>query len=476
MPELGTKRSKIRASLTNLLLMTATVPLGRRFVNVLNEMRTGQWLSAEELQARSEKRLRVLLKHAAENVPFYQDFYDRFELDADELRTIADLQALPILTKADYRRHQAKDFYARNVDPALRIERMTSGSTGEPFPCSLDRRVLPVIFASHLFYDSWHGLEPFDRYVRIVAPAASSTQLPSTAPVALRFKAGITSRLQRLYEGFTQEKIFFWEIDRQRAADIWRRLEKFRPKFVLGYTSSLAALADILLQANLRLSTPVSGVITIAETLTPNRRNLIEKYFAAPIINRYGLREFGSWSAQSCPASPDKLHINTELVICEILRQDGRPCDPGERGRVVLTDLYNFARPFIRYDTGDLAIAAAEACPCGRGFPLLAAIEGRSLDCLRTPLGAEISPATLGHFLFVYNDHADAVRHYQLVQEAADRATLLIVPGAGWDEQKRTRLQSDLTAFLKNEMEIAVQAVSDIPAEASGKRPIIKRI
>ncbi|HJT27545.1 MAG TPA: hypothetical protein VJ784_09080 [Pyrinomonadaceae bacterium] len=457
---------EIKASLIKLLLNTAAVPLGLRFVDSLNEMQRVQWLTTAELQARSETRLRSLLKHATENVPFYQELH----LNPDEFETF------PILSKADYRQHELEKFCAVNVDRALRIERTTSGSTGQPFQFSLDRRALPIIFASHLFYDSWHGLEPFDPYVRIVSPVPAPTQLSSTAPAKLRLKATITSRMQQLYEKFTQEKIFVWEIDSQRAESVWRRLEKFRPKFVMGYTSSLAMLADALLQSNLRLSRPVRGVITIAETLTPNRKRLIEEYFQAPIINRYGLREFGSWSAQSCRESPDQFHINTELVVCEILRPDSTACAPGERGRVVLTDLHNFARPFIRYDTGDLAVAGGGRCACGRGFPLMGAIEGRSLEYLRTPSGAEISPAVLGHFLFVYHDNADMVRHYQLVQEGADRVKLLVVPGAGLDEERRSHLQSDLTALLGNEMKVEIQTVPEIPAEKSGKRPIIKRI
>lgn len=466
MPESGFKQPKIKGSLTNLLLTTASVPLGLRFVDSLNEMRRVQWLSREELQARNQARLSVLLKHAATNVPFYQDL----DLKPEQLR------AFPIFTKADYRKCDPEALCAANVEPALRIERKTSGSTGQPFQFSLDRRALPIIFASHLFYDSWHGLEPFDRYIRIVAPAAAPAQLPAGARAVVRLKGMITTRLQNLYERFTQEKIFFWEIDSESAATVWRRIEAFRPKFVMGYTSSLAALADELLKSNLRLSHSIRGVITIAETLTPNRRKLIEEYFQAPIINRYGLREFGSWSAQSCKEAPDQFHVNTELVVCEVLRDDGTPCATGETGRVVLTDLHNFARPFIRYDTGDLAVAATGECSCGRGFPLLGRIEGRSLECLRTPSGKEISPAILGHFLFVYHDHLDSVRHYQLVQEAPNRAVLFVVPGVGWDEQRRARLRSDLASLIGNDMEVEVETVSEIPIEKSGKRPIIKRV
>jgi len=122
-----------------------------------------------------------------------------------------------------------------------------------------------------------------------------------------------------------------------------------------------------------------------------------------------------------------------------------------------------------------MAAAIAESCSCGRGFPLLGRIEGRSLDCLRTPSGDEISPAILGHFLFVYHDHLEAVRHYQLIQETARSANLLVVPGQGWDEERRERLRSDLKQLLGDQMEVDVQVVSEIRPEKSGKRPIIKK-
>jgi phenylacetate-CoA ligase len=291
----------------------------------------------------------------------------------------------------------------------------------------------------------------------------------------VKLRRQLTTQFQTLYESWTQEKISLWEINSESAENIFRRIEAFHPKFVMGYTSSLAAIADELLRRDLKLSRPVEGVITIAETLTPDRKRLIEKYFKAPIINRYGLREFGSWSAQSCRESPDRFHINTELVVCEVLRPDGTPCAAGETGRVVLTDLHNFARPFIRYDTGDLAVAINEQCSCGRGFPMLGRIEGRSLDCLRTPSGDEISPAILGHFLFVYHDHLEAVRRYQLVQETATHATLLVVPDEGWDEERRQRLLTDLKQLLGDQMDVDVQVVNEIPLEKSGKRPIIKK-
>jgi phenylacetate-CoA ligase len=448
--------------------------VGGGFLNSFAEMQRAQWLTPEELRDRSDARLRQLLQHAAEHVPFYSRKYKRHGLSPDDLQQAKNLTALPVMRKADYRNHEAEEFYATNIPAYRRLHKSTSGSTGEPFQFCLDRRALPVIFASHLFYDSWYGLRPFDRYIRIAASPPAPPSISSHTPPGTRLRQSITGTLQSLYEQWTQERISVWEIDAERALSIWKRIEAFRPQYVMGYASSLATIADELLQRGIRLSHPLRGVVTIAETLSPTRRRLLDEFFAAPIINRYGLRELGSWSAQSCSASPEQFHINTEIIVCEILRDDGTPCAPGERGRVVLTDLYNYARPFIRYDTGDLATAGNEQCSCGRGLPLMSEIEGRSQECLRTPSGKEISPAVLGHYLFVYHNHLAVVRHYQLVQESSDRVRLLIVPDKGWDEQKRDHLRADLAAWIGDEMKIEVEAVAEIPKEKSGKRPIIK--
>lgn len=457
-----------------LLIRIAGKLIGRGLQEALGEMSKAQWLPANELQRRAEDRLIRLLKHASRNVPFYRDLFQQLSLTQREPRSINDLSMFPIMSKVDYREHKAEDFYATDVPCYNRVERKTSGSTGVPFQFCLDRRALPTIFASHLFYDGWHGLNPFDRYIRISSPAPTEASLPRGTPVSVRLNRLFARRLQGFYESLTQERILVWEVDSNRAQEIWRRMEAFRPKFVMGYTSSLAAIADELLRLDRRLSSRIRGVIAIAETLSPTRRRLIEEYFCAPIINRYGLREFGTWSAQSCPESPHQFHINTELVVCEILREDGSPCSPGERGRVVLTDLHNYVRPFIRYNTGDLAVLGTDHCACGRGFPLIGEIDGRSTECLRTPSGKEISPSILGHYLFVYNDHLEFVRHYQLVQESPHLVCLSVVPNSGWSKHRRERLQSDLKHLIGEDMQVSVRTVDRIESEKGGKRPIIK--
>ena len=460
--------------LTDWVVKIGSAMVGRRFTAAQDEMQRAQWLPANVLQERMENRLSRLLRHAAENVPFYQEVYRRLDLSPSQLRSVSDLQQLPIVSKATFRQHPIEQFLAANVPVHRRLEWTTSGSTGEPFKFYLDRQMMPIVFASHLFYDTWFSLNPFDRHIRIMAPPAAEPPLPENTPWTAWLRYKVNSRLQAAYEAKTQRRFSMFDLSGARAEEIYECIETFRPRYVLGYTSTLSSVADDLLRRNLLLSRPLSGVMTIAETLTPHRRQLIERYFGGPIINRYGLREFKFWCAQNCSESPDMFHVNTELVVWEIVRQDGTPAGPGELGRVVLTNLHNYAMPFIRYDTGDLAVAGTKSCVCGRGFPLVEQLEGRSTECVWTPSGKMINPVSLGQYLFVSLDYVDAIRQYQLLVKSPNEMTLLVVPSGVFTEETRARLQRHMAELVGEEVTIDVEVVEEISLEKSGKRPIIK--
>jgi phenylacetate-CoA ligase len=451
-PSATNASATVKPTLRGRILPTAPRPRDLlttiRMAQTFHELSRVQWLSAEQLRVRSAARLARLLRHAVDDVPFYRE---------------RDPANLPVMDKSAYRNQAPEAFAASRVPEERRIERSTSGSTGEPYRFAVDRATLPVAFASQLFYDSWIGLRPYDRCLRIAVPQASAPGVPSVLPW-----------LQRVHERWTQQRISIWDIDAERAEDIRGRIEAFRPAFLFGYTSTLATLADLLRPRNLQWSRKLRGVITTSETLTAERRRSIEEQFRAPITNRYGLREFGWFAAQSCPVSPNRFHVNTELVACEILRADGSPAEVGETGRIVLTDLWNYARPFIRYDTGDLAARIEGSCSCGRGFPLLGPIEGRMQECLTTGEGKVISPALLGHYLFVHKRHGEIIRQYQILQEGPRRVVLLVVPGDRWNEHSATRLRGDMGELLGPGMEADIRVVAEIRPERSGKRPVIK--
>ena len=151
---------------------------------------------------------------------------------------------------------------------------------------------------------------------------------------------------------------------------------------------------------------------------------------------------------RAAPSSIHRFHVVTDLAIPEVVRVDGTPAKPGELGRLVMTNLTNFVMPLIRYDTGDLATLPERECECGSKMPYIENLVGRSVECFQTASGIQVSPVVLGHHLFVLHDFARVVRHFQLIQEATHRATLLVVPTNLYSEESTGAICGALRSLL----------------------------
>ena len=325
-----------------LALGAARALIGKRFTGRLAELRDVENLPPEELVARQDRLLQRITRHAAETVPFWRDAFAERGLAPDAIRTTADLQALPIVDKAVFRSRPIEDFLSTAVPAHRRLPYTTSGSTGDPFRFVLDRAAMPLVFASHLYFDSWFGLDPFDRHVRIMGPPAPEPGLPDGTPLGARLRYGLNATLQKGYERLTQRRFTTFDVT---ADKLRRTIESFRPRYLMGYTSTLAGLARDLLGDGWRSPWPMKAIITIAEPLTPERREVLEECFRGPIANRYGQREFKYWCAQCPPGDPTRFQWITELVTAEVVAADDTPLPHGEVGRLILTNLHNFVMP-----------------------------------------------------------------------------------------------------------------------------------
>ncbi len=448
--------------------------LGKRFSAPLEAFRGAEQLSADELQARQAARLQRIAEHAATTVPFWREAFRHAGLGPHEVTSLEHLRALPVVDKDVFRSRPLADFLSETVPAHRHIPYTTSGSTGDPFRFVLDRAMLPLVFASHLYFDWCFGIDPFDRHVRIMGPQADPTTIPAGTPPIARARYALNGALQAIHHRVTMRRFTTLEVDAAKLRDAF---ERFRPRYLMSYTSTAAALAEELLRAGWRAPDELKAIITIAEPLTPERRERIETCFRGPVANRYGQREFKFWCAQAPMGDPLRFHLITDLVVAETLREDATPCAPGESGRLVLSNLHNEAMPFLRYDTRDLAVLGPADPTTGRNWPMLERLDGRSQEAFVTPSGRRVDPTTLGQFLFVARaaTWVDAIRHYQLVRLADDRVRFRVVHGAGWDEAVHpTRLRHDLAELLGSEVQVELTAVDEIPLERSGKRSIIK--
>ncbi len=204
----------------------------------------------------------------------------------------------------------------------------------------------------------------------------------------------------------------FFEI-RRPIEEQWRWLKAVRPKYLLTYPSNLRRLARRA-QADPDHGLQLAACIASAEILPPDVEDLVRSVFDAPIINIYGLREFGH-VATSCPQTGD-LHVSADVTMIEVLDEAGKPVEPGEVGEMVATSLYNYAMPFIRYATGDFAELGGP-CPCGRNLPVLSRILGRRRNQFTLAGGRIVWPMVeLDELTELF-----PIRDYQIIQSEAAR-------------------------------------------------------
>jgi phenylacetate-CoA ligase len=435
---------------------------GRRLWSEVARLRALQWRPAEELEARAVGRLRRLLEHAGAHVPYYRELLGSAGITAGSIRTLADLAKIPPTTKADLRRSPAS-VVADNLPQRRRWRCMTSGSTGFPFEFYVDAAGLDELLGSYLFFLEWAGAAVWQCRVDLGVRLGRS------------WHPGSGTRWSRLgREVLLGEKIRPLLAVHLSARDFRAFVARIAPRrgyFVRAYTASATRLATRLLEDGVPLRPAPRVVITCAETLTRSSAGIIGRAFGCRVVNQYSCWE-ALHLAQSCPDHPELLHVNPERAVLRVVRADGSPAAPGEQGRVLLTALSNDVQPFINYDIGDWG-AVGVPCPCGRGFPTLSRLEGRTSEVIRSPSGEIVSSIVLNQLPSLGPRAVPAIWEYQAVQVAPDAVSLRVVPAARFTPRVAAEIRQELAACLGPQMSVVVEVVEQLPPDASGKRPIV---
>jgi phenylacetate-CoA ligase len=245
-------------------------------------------------------------------------------------------------------------------------------------------------------------------------------------------------------------------------AELLRLLETFRPHALIIYPNVLMGLIDAC-RSRGRMLAGLSHIRTVGETLTDELRAAATAAFGAPVEDLYSSHEFGNIALQ-CPGG-DGYHVMAEYLVVEILDAQGRPCAPGEIGRLVISDLMNYATPLLRYEIGDYAEAAGP-CRCGRTLPTLRRIVGRARNLIRLPDGRRHYPLVgFARFRTVA-----PVAQYQLIQDAADAIEVRLVCERPPTAAEEAALGAVIREALAHDFQLRYRYFPDrIPPGPNGK-------
>ncbi len=419
---------------------------GHHSARLLRRMERSQWWSAQQLQQWQLARLRALLRHAGDHVPYYRALYASSGFDPEQVRQLGDLSRLPLLRKRDIA--AARDSFKSARAVGLRPF-ATGGSSGEPLQFFLGRRRVSHDIAAKWRATRWWGVDIGDREAVLWG-----------SPIELHAQ----DRVRRLRDALLRTALLpAFAMSPARLDDYVRQLRRWRPRMLFGYPSALCRIASHAAARDLPLDgLGVKVAFVTAERLYDEQRAQIAAAFACPVANGYGGRDAG-FIAHECPDGG--MHITAEDIIVEIVNNQGQPLPPGATGEIVVTHLATQDYPFIRYATGDVGALGTEPCTCGRGLPLLQKIEGRSTDFLTAVDGTVMHGLALVYIV----RELPQVRSFKIIQESLLRTRVLLVCLPRLDDATRATIVAGFQARLGAQVDIAVEEVDEIAAEASGK-------
>jgi phenylacetate-CoA ligase len=409
------------------------------------QLERSQWWSADELARAQAQQRRALLAHAAATVPQYE------HLDRD------DWGSVPIMTRdqiiAAGPRLLSRAYPAAHGTSS---EIATSRSTGEPVRVRSTGVTMTMWHALTLREHLWHARDlslrmALIRYTGGEAPPPDGTRVlgwgPATQALAPRAPMSILS-----LAATTDEQI------------AWLRREQ--PGYLLIYPSMLDAILRRLEATGERLPPTLRHVQSVGEVLASEIRARCLELLGVPVVDTYSAEEVG-YIAIECPsqtgAPSPGYHVQAERHVVEILDDAGRPCEVGQTGRVVITDLHNFATPILRYEIGDYAEVGAP-CACGRGLPVITRIIGRRRNMLTYPDGRTVFPV----FAIACRKVA-RYRALQLVQPSVDSLRARVVPDGPFGDDARAALADQLRAGFDHPFAVEVEVVEELSRSPAGK-------
>lgn len=428
---------------------------GYNALESLDNVRKIQWYSEDKLKKLQYTRLVKLLKNSYANVPYYKNLFNNIGIKVNNNISIDDFQKIPLLDKEMINSNKENLISSKYSKTELTKD-TTSGSTGEKLVFYNDEK--NGAKRNDYFGESvdlrnreWLGVEIWDKQVWLWG---SQMDISRSKSFMIRMKNFIFPTL--MLSSYTM----FPETMKMYV----KKINQYKPKVLVGYASSLYLFSSYLEKEKKSIK-GLKGIISSAETLYEYQRDKIENIFGCKIFNRYGCREFGS-IAQECDRH-NGLHINDEHLFVEILDENGHPCDPGEKGQIVITNLDNYGFPFIRYKIGDIGTFSNNKCDCRRGLTLLEKIDGRTLDVI---IGANGNQ--LVGFLWLVKG-VKGIKQFQIIQRELGKLILKLIVEKSFTINEKQKLLNRVYYYCGKNMKVNIEVVDEIPLTVSGKQRFV---
>lgn len=423
------------------------------FHRLWREVRAAEREDYAVLMERQTARLQTMVEFAIAKVPYYRDRARGLGVSSRDIKTVEDLQCLPILARSVVR-ERYHDLCPEGLGGERYDTRSTGGTTGMPLEYRVARS--DRFLGAAIMYRGWGyaGYRPGDSMVALGGRS-----------LGIRGRPSVASRLQGTARNLTRLSAF--DMNESALDSYISCINRVKPAFLRGYPGAIRVLAQRVLEKKTAIWRP-RAILTTSENLLPPMRSSIEEAFGCPVFDGYGLND-GGVSAYECEVH-EGLHIDTERAILEVVDDEGRPLRKGI-GRIIATTLTNYAMPLLRYETGDIGeIDGRAVCDCGRAQPLLKRVLGRSTDVLVTPEGTQVHG---WFFLYMFWDLGKGIREYLVSQETVRDISIQLVVGPDFERSTVERILQVVREQSPG-WAVRVQIVDSLPRTEGGKVKFIE--
>lgn len=379
------------------------------------------------------------LSYAKEHSPWYKDL------------ELTNLSNIDVLEKDDIVNHLSE---IKTISEKKGVVSLTGGTTGASMKVIYTKSDLQERFAILDNFRAQYGYKLGEKTAWF-----SGKNLIS--------EADITKGLCSHYDFINKIRFYSTFHINEKNFDIyWKSLNNFKPKFIVGFPSSVYEVCKMADSKGLHLTHKVKVFFPTAETVLPQHREVINRVMGCKLVDQYASSE-GAPFILECEAG--NMHIHPLTGIFEVINEDMQPAREGE---LLVTSFTTHGTPLIRYRIGDsIKLAATDKkCNCGSAFPLIEKIEGRSTDYVLSPTHGKVNLGNISNS----TKNINGIIKFQVIQRTLEEVQVLIVVSKGFNPSEKSKFIAALVERLGPQVEIIIKIVDDIPTEKSGKFRIVK--
>ena len=420
----------------------------------LANLEQSQWYSREDIESLQLQKLKNLLSSAKKHSPWHANRIENSTINFENF-SLDEFKKLPTMARTDIQQHGNEMAWYDVPGGCFRYT--TGGSSGQPLIFNYGRSRQASDAAGRIRARRWWNVNVGDPEIYLWG-----------APVELNK----TDRIKTIRDRLLNQLILnAFEMSPENMSLYLTVIQKFKPKCIYGYASSLALLVKFARQTNRQLSLPdLKVVCTTGEPLYPDQRQLISEFFNVAVANEFGSRDAGFIAHAN---SHQQMLLLSESNILEVLDTEGNPTQPGKIGEAVMTGLCSEAQPFIRYRTGDMVKLSTDLDKDGRGLHVIDEVIGRNTDFLLHENGSIIHALAVIYIL----REIIGVEQFKITQQAINEFDVQIINNALWNPASFKIIEKKFKSRFGNLCNTHINLTHKIPPEVSGKiRQVVSKI